>query len=112
LIIFNQFFRSYVGLSRAIPGDPWIGEYPNSYAIDIGLHHCYGCLLAGEHHRFELPEGAIRPQMKENENVFGCGLVLNSDNNLAMFFTLNGQLLSELMPVGLTKKFLYIFPQI
>jgi hypothetical protein len=93
---FTQIFRSYVGLSDgAIPD--WIGRNPNSFAIDIGLHHCYGCWLAGEPHVFELPEGAIQPEMKENGNVYGCGLVLDPDNNLAIFFTLNGKLLGKLI---------------
>jgi hypothetical protein len=97
LIIFKQFFRCFVGLSGAITDDSLIGEYSNSYAIDIGPHRCYGCWLAGEYHRFELPEGAIRPKIKEYGNVFGSGLVLNPDNNLAIFFTLNGKLLGKLM---------------
>jgi hypothetical protein len=44
-----------------------------------------------------LPEEAIRPEMTQFENVFGCGLVLDPDNNLAIFFTLNGQVLCELV---------------
>jgi hypothetical protein len=75
-----------------------IGGYSISYSISIsilGRHPCQ-CLLAGECHRFELPLGAIRPQMKFYGNVFGCGLVLDPDNKLAIFFTLNGQLLGEL----------------
>jgi hypothetical protein len=98
-IIFKQFFRCYVGLSGAIPDNSLIGGYSNSYAMPIigHHHHCYGCLLAGERHRFELPEGAIQPEMKQFGNVFGCGLVLDPDNNLAIFFTLNGKLLGELM---------------
>jgi hypothetical protein len=55
------------------------------------------CWLAGEYHPFELPEGAIRPKMKKNGNVYGCGIVLDPNNKLAIFFTLNGQLLGELM---------------
>jgi hypothetical protein len=35
--------------------------------------------------------------MKENGNAFGCGLVLNPEDNLAIFFALNGQLLGELV---------------
>jgi hypothetical protein len=54
-------------------------------------------LLDGTEHYFELPEGAIRPHYSYHLNVFGCGLVLDPENNLAIFFTLNGQLLGELM---------------
>jgi hypothetical protein len=74
-----------------------IGGYSNSYAIPIFGHHCFGCRLAGVPHHFELPEGAILQEMKPNGNVFGCGIVLDPDNKLAIFFTLNGQLLGELM---------------
>jgi hypothetical protein len=45
-----------------------------------------------------LPEGAIRPRRvlaRGSINVFGCGLVLDPENKLAIFFTLNGQLLGE-----------------
>jgi hypothetical protein len=42
-----------------------------------------------------LPEGANRPEKKQYGNVFGCGLVLDPDNKLAIFFTLNGQLLGK-----------------
>jgi hypothetical protein len=55
------------------------------------------CLLAGERHSFEFPEGAIRPEMKEHGNVFGCGLVLDPKDKLAIFFTLNGILYGEVM---------------
>jgi hypothetical protein len=91
-----------VGLSGVVIPD-WIGRDSNSYAIPIVGHHCIACRLAGERHRFELPEGAIRPDTKENGNVFGCGLVLDSEDKLAIFFTLNGQLLGKLMT------FIYIY---
>jgi hypothetical protein len=60
-------------------------------------HYLYDCLLAGETHPFEkLPKGAIRPKWKYNSiNVFGCGLVLDSEDKLAIIFTLNGQLIGE-----------------
>jgi hypothetical protein len=56
------------------------------------------CWIAGEEHRFELPEGADRPRQKKDgtDDVYGCGLVLDPENKLAIFFTLNGQLLGEL----------------
>jgi hypothetical protein len=58
-----------------------------------------------------LPEEAIRPQMKEHGNVYGCGLVLDPDNKLWIFFTLNGILMGELA-LGLLRinKNSYIFP--
>jgi hypothetical protein len=94
LIIFKQFFRASLGLSNgAIPDESWIGRYPNSYALPID--YCYRCWLDGARHFFELPEGANRPEKKQYGNVFGCGLVLDPDNKLAIFFTLNGQLLGK-----------------
>jgi hypothetical protein len=44
-----------------------------------------------------LPEGAVEPEINENGNVIGCGLVLEPDNKLAIFFTLNGQIWGELV---------------
>jgi hypothetical protein len=98
---FRTIFRGCVGFSDgAIPDDnnSWIGGYPNSYAIHIA--NLYVCNLAGqpEPHYFELPEGAIRPSWKcKSINVFGCGLVLDSEDKLCIFFTLNGKLMSELV---------------
>jgi hypothetical protein len=40
-----------------------------------------------------LPEGAIKPEKKEyGMDVFGCGLVLDPEDKLAIFFTRNGNL--------------------
>jgi hypothetical protein len=62
-----------------------------------------------------LAEGtsAIRPR-RDNTNVFGCGLVLDPEDKLCIFFTLNGQLLGEfvLKIFRINKKELYIFPLI
>jgi hypothetical protein len=110
LIIFNQFFRSYLGLSGTIADNSWIGYYSNSYAIRIVGHRSYRYRLVGMLHQFELPVGAIRPEMKDNGNVYGCGLVLDPDNKLAIFFTLNGKLLSKWMLeiLRIKKKKIYI----
>jgi hypothetical protein len=49
-------------------------------------------------HPFELPEGAIPPRTKDDGmDVYGCGLVLDPDDKLAVFFTLNGKLMGELV---------------
>jgi hypothetical protein len=96
---FTQFFSCAVdvGLSGVIPDNSWIGKESNSYAISSDFYFFGDCQLAGERHHFELPEGAIQPEEKEYGNVYGCGLILDPDNNLAIFFTLNGQLLGELV---------------
>jgi hypothetical protein len=98
---FLSIFRCNLGLSRAsVVSDKsyaFIGEYSNSYAILIAGNTCYRSSLAGASLYFELPEGAVQPIWKRNGNVFGCGLVLDPDNKLEIFFTLNGKLLGKLM---------------
>jgi hypothetical protein len=42
-----------------------------------------------------LPNGAIKPKWSWLGDVIGCGLVLNCQNDVAIFFTLNGILLGE-----------------
>jgi hypothetical protein len=93
----SQFLiRLRVGLSDGeIPDNLSIREYSNSYAIP-NYHNLDECWLAGELHHFVLPEGAIQPRRKlPGINVFGCGLVLDPEDKLCIFFTLNGQLLGE-----------------
>jgi hypothetical protein len=95
--MFSQYFRWNTGLfGGPIPDNDNSGpddSYSNWYVIPT----LFTCWLDGTKHRFELPEGAIRPKVKEYGNVFGCGLVLDPDNNLSIFFTLNGKFLGELM---------------
>jgi hypothetical protein len=56
----------------------------------------FECWLEGVAHPYELPEGAIGPIPKNNGmDVYGCGLVLDPENKLSIFFTLNGHLLSK-----------------
>jgi hypothetical protein len=46
----------------------------------------FKCLLAGESHFYELPEGAIRPrEERDGTDVYGCGLVLDPEDNLSIF---------------------------
>jgi hypothetical protein len=62
----------------------------NSYAIarDGGT---YGYSLSGKEHKLECPIQAI-----DAGAVVGCGLLLNSMNELAVFFTVNGILCGKL----------------
>jgi hypothetical protein len=54
-------------------------------------------------HPFELSEGARQPSWKPgNISVYGCGLVLDQEDKLAIFFTLNGKLRGEIL--GIKKK--------
>ena len=79
-----------VGLSNGDIGD-FVGEKPNSYSM------CYGgdCWLAGETPRFEWPEGAIKPKWKGRGDVVGCGLLLNPEKKVSIFFTVNGILMGQ-----------------
>jgi hypothetical protein len=86
-----------VGLSDSaiqIRDKLWIGDYPNSYAIPTDQYS--QCWLAGEPHQIEWPKGAIRPA-RDIINVYGCGLVLDPEEKLWIFFTFNGQLMGELV---------------
>jgi hypothetical protein len=98
---FLTIFRFSLGLSPgAIPDNSWIGEYLNSYAIPTN-DYFYECWLAGETHHFELPEGGFDLGLPWGSNVLGCGLVLDPENKLWIFFTLNGKLMGELEAGGI-----------
>jgi hypothetical protein len=77
------------------PGKFSFGEYYNSYGIPNG--HFY-CSFAKRTHFFELSEETIQSRWKPDSiNVLGCGLVLDPEDKLAIFFTLNGQLRGKLV---------------
>jgi hypothetical protein len=87
-----------VGLSNGdIPRGQWIGLSSNSYAICIEIpdRNYYEFRLAGHAHPFEYPEGVIRPERKETGNVIGCGILMNTDDKLTIFFTVNGILVGQ-----------------
>jgi hypothetical protein len=44
-------------------------------------------------HHFEWPNGAIIPKSIDKGEVMGCGLLLNPEKGLFIFFTSNGILL-------------------
>jgi hypothetical protein len=85
----------------------YVGGSPNSY----GISEKRGCWLSGKEHKLECPCGAIAggrvAGQKHNfdrpigsfdaGDVFGSGLLLNSKNELAVFFTVNGILLGKLL---------------
>jgi hypothetical protein len=88
VIIKNINFReSYIGLSG--------GHYMDHsliYFWPTGFDFCYPY---GERHQFEWSNDAIRPKRNETGDVYGCGLLLNSRNELAIFFTFNGVLMGQ-----------------
>jgi hypothetical protein len=57
----------------------------------------YSYYLFGEEHPFEWSNDAIKPRWngKGVGDVYGCGLLLNSMNELAIFFTYNGILMGQ-----------------
>jgi hypothetical protein len=87
-------FRSFnIGLSSGnIPNYSWVGDLPNSYAIEDSYDYCW---LSGKLHQFEWQNGAIQPEWNSHGqgNVLGCGLLLNPANELSIFFTGNGLLM-------------------
>jgi hypothetical protein len=82
------------GLSDGIiPEYKELGEHPNSYALHCSTITCYFS-LAGEKHRFEFrPEKVSWPWA----SVFGCGLLLNPNDKLAIFFTSDGKIIGQFL---------------
>jgi hypothetical protein len=69
------------------------GESPNSYMINQ-----IDCHINGQERDDFLPEGAEQQlHWNQNENLVGCGLLLapNPNDQLAVFFTFNGQLMGQ-----------------
>jgi hypothetical protein len=82
-----------IGLSDGTSKAECIGEYSNSYSISNGNFPWMSYSLAGEHHLYQLPDEAIRPNLwYDCTNVYGCGLVMDPNDKLAIFFTVNGTL--------------------
>jgi hypothetical protein len=72
------------------------GSLPEDSLVGTAIQHGHdSCLLAGTRHWFEWPTGAIRPEWNGRGDVMGCGILLNSKNELAIFFTANGILMGK-----------------
>jgi hypothetical protein len=96
---YSTFRQIHVGLSSEnIPNGSVVGELPNSYAIQYGRDHCW---LSGSVYPFEWPNGAIKPKWNGCGDVIGCGLLLNTANELFIFFTRNGLLIGQFPCVSL-----------
>jgi hypothetical protein len=63
---------------------------PNSYGIERSFDN--SLWLSGKKHKLECPNENI-----DKGSVLGCGLLLNSNNELAFFFTVDGILLGKLL---------------
>jgi hypothetical protein len=88
----------HVGLSSGNVPKGFVGGQ-NSYAIQSG-YDC--CRLSGKEHGFEWPNGAIKPESKGQGDVLGCGLLLNSENEVSIWFTGNGLLMGQFPLLQLT----------
>jgi hypothetical protein len=90
---YSKFRHILVGLSSGnIPNGSIVGYLQNSYAIGEGSKYCW---LSGQSHLFEWPNGAIGPKWNGRGDVFGCGLLLNAENEVSIFFTGNGLLMGQ-----------------
>jgi hypothetical protein len=90
--IFSQFRPFLIGLSDGnIPDSVYLGWTPNSYGMRDDFKCCW---LSNKEHAFEWPNG-VKPKWTCLGAVVGCGLVLNTKNELAIFFTGNGFLLGK-----------------
>jgi hypothetical protein len=103
-----QFFRCTVGLSDgSIPDNLTVGRYANSYAISTGYFD-YGIWLEDFELQYdEMPEGTFEPDWRSDRTtLYGCGLVLDPEDKLFIFFTVNGRLVGELALeiLGINKK--------
>jgi hypothetical protein len=93
-----KFSRYYVGLSNGNISDDgqWIPPTQSYYYFGSGSDYC---TLDKNKHIFEWPNGTIKPIWNGRRgDIIGCGLVLSPNNQLAIFFTLNGILLGQFLP--------------
>jgi hypothetical protein len=78
------------------------GENTNLFAINCcgNLFDAGWCCIAGNRHRFEWPEEAKAIpwwQYDYRRRIYGCGLLIDPEDNLSIFFTKNGTLLGQLI---------------
>jgi hypothetical protein len=101
------FFSLYLGFSDGTLIDDydgtWIWDAPNSYSIPTCANNYNVCRLNGKYHEFEVEERLPTFNMVGG-NVHGCGLLLNPNDKLSIFFTLNGQLMGEFYAGKIGKK--------
>jgi hypothetical protein len=96
----NSKFRAFfVGMSSQFLPDghtslPLIETSPNYYTHPSNFNHCW---LSGKKHEFEWPNGTPQPKLNAKNNVVGCGLLLDAQNKLSVFFTENGTFLGKLL---------------
>jgi hypothetical protein len=93
-----KFSKFYVGLSNGNISDDGqlITENRNYYYFGNGDDHC---TLDENEHIFEWQDWTMQPEWNGDGDgdVIGCGLVLNPNNQLAIFFTVNGILMGQFL---------------
>jgi hypothetical protein len=94
----SNFSFDSVGFSSGDAGSQYAST--NSYAIKHNFP-TYDYWLSGKQHKFEHPVDPIK-----SGAVVGCGLLLNSKNQLAVFFTRNGLLLGKLLLTHIINDFM------
>jgi hypothetical protein len=100
---FLNFRQFTVGLSNGIiPAvHTWNIDSPEYYGFRTGndyASHYDFCSVSGRDHAFEWPNGAIKPNLIWGPGVvIGCGILLNPDMKLAIFFTRDGTLMGQFL---------------
>jgi hypothetical protein len=64
------------------------------------------CYLSGIIHQFEWSNEAVKPKWNGQGDILGCGLLLNSQGKLTIFFTGNGILMGLCMKIGISSRML------
>jgi hypothetical protein len=65
------------------------------YALQNGRHCCW---VSGNIHHFDRPNGAAL--WDDQEDILGCGLLLNPQGKLSIFCTVDGTLMGLWMKIG------------
>jgi hypothetical protein len=81
----GPFFR----LNPCLMKMPHVCHFLNSHSYPPG-----DCLIAGDIHQW--PEETIIAEWSGQGDVVGCGILVDPEGKLAIFFTLNGKLIGQL----------------
>jgi hypothetical protein len=88
-------------------GAPNVGTYPNSYSYPPGRDYCllYDNSHSDDRPNLEWPVEMLKPEreLQGQGDVGGCGLLVDPNDKLAIFFTFNGKIIGDFrgMELGL-----------